>query len=216
MVLNFLSFCSSIKLLISLSNLNESLAGYNILGCLFFPFISLNIIYHFFLACRVSAKKSADNLMGNPPYIVCCFFFILFLIFFFVFNFCLITNVSVCFYLGLSCIRLCISWTWVTISLPNLGEFMTIISSTIFWGPASFSSSAAAVELLQACPTLCNPIDCSPPGSPVPGILQARTLEWVAISFSNAWRKWKWSHSVGSWDPYNWNVGAFNVVPEVS
>ena len=43
---------------------------------------------------------------------------------------------------------------------------------------------------LQSCPTLCDPIDCSPPGSPVPGILQARTLEWVAISFSNAWR-WK-------------------------
>ena len=43
---------------------------------------------------------------------------------------------------------------------------------------------------LQSCPTLCDPIDSSPPGSPVPGILQARTLEWVAISFSNAW-KWK-------------------------
>ena len=45
---------------------------------------------------------------------------------------------------------------------------------------------AAAAELLQSFPTLCNPIDGSPPGSPVPGILQARTLEWVAISFSNA------------------------------
>ena len=43
---------------------------------------------------------------------------------------------------------------------------------------------------LQSCPTLCNPIDGSPPGSPIPGILQARTLEWVAISFSNVW-KWK-------------------------
>ena len=43
---------------------------------------------------------------------------------------------------------------------------------------------------LQSCPTLCDPIDGSPPGSPVPGILQARTLEWVAVSFSNAW-KWK-------------------------
>ena len=42
----------------------------------------------------------------------------------------------------------------------------------------------------QSCPTLCDPIDGSPPGSPIPGILQARTLEWVAISFSNAW-KWK-------------------------
>ena len=44
----------------------------------------------------------------------------------------------------------------------------------------------AAAKSLQSCPTLCNPIDGSPPGSPVPGILQARTLEWVAISFSNA------------------------------
>ena len=46
--------------------------------------------------------------------------------------------------------------------------------------------SAAAAKLLQSCLTLCDPIDYSPPGSPVPGILQARTLEWVAISFSNA------------------------------
>ena len=50
--------------------------------------------------------------------------------------------------------------------------------------------AAAAAKSLQSCPTLCNPIDGSPPGSPVPGILQARILEWVAISFSNAW-KWK-------------------------
>ena len=47
-------------------------------------------------------------------------------------------------------------------------------------------AAAAAAESLQSCPTLCDPIDDSPPGSPVPGILQARTLEWVAISFSNA------------------------------
>ena len=50
--------------------------------------------------------------------------------------------------------------------------------------------AAAAAKSLQSCPTLCNPRDGSPSGSPVPGILQARTLEWVAISFSNAW-KWK-------------------------
>ena len=50
--------------------------------------------------------------------------------------------------------------------------------------------AAAAAKSLQSCPTLCDPIDGSPPGSPVPRILQARTLEWVAISFSNAW-KWK-------------------------
>ena len=51
-------------------------------------------------------------------------------------------------------------------------------------------AAAAAAKSLQSCPTLCDPIDGSQPGSPVPGILQARTLEWVAISFSNAW-KWK-------------------------
>ena len=50
--------------------------------------------------------------------------------------------------------------------------------------------AAAAAKSLQSCPTLCDPTDGSPPGSPVPGILQARTLEWVAISFSKAW-KWK-------------------------
>ena len=51
-------------------------------------------------------------------------------------------------------------------------------------------SPAAAAKSLQSCPTLCDPMDGSPPGSPVPGILQARISEWVAISFSNAW-KWK-------------------------
>ena len=49
-----------------------------------------------------------------------------------------------------------------------------------------FKHAAAAAKLLQSCPTMCNPIDGSPLCSPVPGILQARTLEWVAISFSNA------------------------------
>jgi len=49
----------------------------------------------------------------------------------------------------------------------------------------SAAATAAAAKLLQSCPTLCDPIDGSPPGSPVPGILQARTLECVAISFSN-------------------------------
>ena len=62
---------------------------------------------------------------------------------------------------------------------PRVSKFLEIIKT-----------SAAAAKSLQSCPTLCDPIDGSPPGSPVPGILQARTLEWVAISFSNAW-KWK-------------------------
>ena len=68
------------------------------------------------------------------------------------------------------------------------------------WRTPGFSSPSSATyeqcwddcyaKSLQSCPTLCDPMDSSPPGSPVPGILQARTLEWVAISFSNAW-KWK-------------------------
>ena len=53
-------------------------------------------------------------------------------------------------------------------------------------GSLVFCSPAAAAKSRQSCPTLCDPMDGSPPGSPVPGILQARTLEWVAISFSNA------------------------------
>ena len=56
--------------------------------------------------------------------------------------------------------------------------------------PCSEDTAAAAAKLLQSCLTLCDPIDGSPPGSAIPGILQARTLEWIAISFSNAW-KWK-------------------------
>ena len=55
---------------------------------------------------------------------------------------------------------------------------------------ASYVAAAAAAKSLQSCPTLCDPIDGSPLGSPITGILQARILEWVAISFSNAW-KWK-------------------------
>ena len=54
------------------------------------------------------------------------------------------------------------------------------------WTIMKAVAAAAAAKLLQSCPTLCNPIDGSPPGSPIHGILQARTLEWAAISFSNA------------------------------
>ena len=59
-----------------------------------------------------------------------------------------------------------------------------------FLVPLNSVAAAAAAKSLQSCPTLCNPIDGSPPGSAVPGILQARTLEWVAIAFSIVW-KWK-------------------------
>ena len=84
--------------------------------------------------------------------------------------------------------------------LGNLqGEIHAVIEyPTIVWliskelrvSTILMPAAATAAKLLQSCPTLCDPIDGSPPGSSVPGILQARMLEWVAISFSNAW-KWK-------------------------
>ena len=67
--------------------------------------------------------------------------------------------------------------------------FTEISQFLIFWH-ICFVFLSAAAKSLQSCLTLCDPIDGSPPGSPVPGILQARTLKWVAITFSNAW-KWK-------------------------
>ena len=65
-------------------------------------------------------------------------------------------------------------------------EHRRVHASRTVASPPHKESGAAAAKSLQSCPTLCDPIDGSLPGSPVPGILQARTLEWVAISFSNA------------------------------
>ena len=76
----------------------------------------------------------------------------------------------------------------------QIGKFSVIVVSVCL--PSDALSQhlplchSAAAKSVQSCPTLCDPTDISPPGSPVPGTLQARTLEWVAISFSNAW-KWK-------------------------
>ena len=70
-------------------------------------------------------------------------------------------------------------------SVSLITQFSSVQSLSRVW-----LFAAAAAKSLQLCPTLCDPIDGRPPGSPVPGILQARPLEWVAISFSNA-RKWK-------------------------
>ena len=72
-VLSSLNFCLSGKLLISPSNLKESLAGQSILVCRFCPFITLNIACHSLLACRVSIEKSADSLIGVPLYVICRF-----------------------------------------------------------------------------------------------------------------------------------------------
>ena len=80
-------------------------------------------------------------------------------------------------------------------SHKTVPPFQILVASCGFeddpqWVQLCYKSAAAAAKSLQSCPTLCDPIDSSPLGSPVPGILQARILEWVAISFSSAW-KWK-------------------------
>ena len=83
--------------------------------------------------------------------------------------------------------------TFLEFSFINIIKYSAVLCSVMFWATREIgliNLIFAAAKSLQSCPTLCNPIDGSPPGSPVPGILQARTLEWVAISFSNAW-KWK-------------------------
>ena len=84
-------------------------------------------------------------------------------------------------------------WWLTMLCLDSLSY--VCISITDFWFAVTrkflfLIKGYAAAKSLQSCLTLCNPIDGSPPGSPVPGILQTRTLEWVAISFSNVW-KWK-------------------------
>ena len=77
-----------------------------------------------------------------------------------------------------------------TVSSSARSESLGVLSHENLYGFLDSQEEVAAAKLLQSCPTLCDPIDGSPPGSPIPGILQATTLEWVAISFSNAW-KWK-------------------------
>ena len=78
---------------------------------------------------------------------------------------------------------------WVDFVIAKKNPFL-YLSIQLMFIEFLLMQTAAAAKSLQSCLTLCDPIDGSPPGSPVPGILQARTLEWVAVSFSNAW-KWK-------------------------
>ena len=91
--------------------------------------------------------------------------------------------------------EICI-YIYIRINLKNQTYFRffkqncSILSEIIVNWFQHCKLAAAAAMSLQSCPTLCDHIDGSPPGSPVPGILQARTLEWVAMLFSNAW-KWK-------------------------
>ena len=89
-------------------------------------------------------------------------------------------------------------WSQICSSLLHSLIQEAFVASVLCWYCTRFWRwrAAAAAKLLQSCPTLCDPIDGSPPGSPIPGILQARTLEWVDISFNALSEKWKWSCSV--------------------
>ena len=91
---------------------------------------------------------------------------------------------NICLYVTLD---ICSNFYQCKFLYPFVGT--PVINVTVI-GLVPIKAAAAAAKSLQSCLTLCDPIDSSPPGSPVPGILQARTPEWVAISFSNAW-KWK-------------------------
>ena len=77
-------------------------------------------------------------------------------------------------------------WTFVGKVMSLLFNVLSRLVIAFLPRRSVSAAAAAAAKLLQSCPTLCDPTDGSPPGSAVPGILQARTLEWVAISFSNA------------------------------
>ena len=125
----------------------------------FFPFLLL--FTFFFLNWRITALQ-------------CCV------------GFCR-TTTQISHDLMLFCMLFC-SQTHIFLSVYSFQFYILPISLHFFksqW-PLKLAAAAAAAKSLWSCPTLCDPIDSSPPGSPVPGILQARTLEWVAISFSNA------------------------------
>ena len=156
-VLNSLSFCLSVKLLISPSHLNEILDGYSNLSCRLFSFITLSMACHFLLAWRVSIERSAGILMGIPLCVIYCFSLA-------AFNACslclsFINLINMC--LGVFCLgfilfgNLWVSWTWVIISFPILGKFSTITSSSIFsWSFFLSSSSRTPMIRMLGCLTL--------------------------------------------------------------
>ena len=99
------------------------------------------------------------------------------------------------------------------ITLPTKVHLVkAMVSPAVTYGCEiwNIKKAAATAKSLQSSPTMCDPIDGSPPGSPVPGILQARVLEWVAISFSNAW-KWKVKVKSLSCDPMDWSSPCSSV-----
>ena len=119
--------------MISPSNLNDSVAGSSILGCRFFPFITLHVSCHSLLAYRVSVENSADSLMGVPLYVICLLSLVAFNIYL---SLIFVSLIIMC--LGVFLLRfilsgtLCGSWTWLTLSFLMLNKFSAIMSSNIF------------------------------------------------------------------------------------
>ena len=155
-MLNSLSFCLSVKLLISPSYFNEILAGYSNLGCRLFSSITLSMSCHSLLAWRVSIERSAVTLMGIPLCVICFS-----LAAFYICSLCLtfINLINMC--LGVFCLgfilfgTLWVSWTWMAISSPILRRFSTIISSSIFSCSFFLSSSSGTLMIwMLGCLTL--------------------------------------------------------------
>ena len=152
-MLNSLSSCLSIKLLISLSYENEILAGYSNLGCRLLSFITLSMSCHSLLAWKVSIERSAVILMGIPLCVICCFSLV-------VFNICylsliFVNLINMC--LGVFCLGfilfgiLWVSCTWVIISFLILGKFSTISSSIFSWSFFLSSSSGTPMIYVREC-----------------------------------------------------------------
>uniref|UniRef100_A0A8D1WVF1 Uncharacterized protein n=1 Tax=Sus scrofa TaxID=9823 RepID=A0A8D1WVF1_PIG len=153
-VLSTLSFCLSVKVVISPSNLNESLAGESNLGWRFFPFITLSIACHSLLACRVSAEKSANNLIGVPLFVITFFSLAAFKIF--SLSLILVSLINVClgvcllglFYMGLAVLP---GFKWVFLS--HVREVLSYYLIEYFFCPL-LSVSGTPIIWMLVCLTL--------------------------------------------------------------
>ena len=128
-MLNSVSFCSSVKLLIAPLNLSEGLTGYSIPDCRFFPLITLNISCHYFLAYRICVEKWPLTVWGFPWMLLGAFSLAAYISSLCLISISLITICLSMFLLGF--IMYGTLWTWVNISSPILGKFSTIMSSKI-------------------------------------------------------------------------------------
>ena len=184
MVLNFLSFCLPVKLLITPSYLNEILAEFSNLDCRFFFFITLSISCHSLLAWRVSIERLAVILMGIPLCVICCFYLAVLIFALCVWSLLVwLICVLGCFALGLSCLGLfptsVVSYAvWPhrrqPTRLPHLWDSPGKNTGVVCHFLLQCMKVKSESEVSQSCLTLSDPMDCSLPGSSLHGIFQAR------------------------------------------